>query len=263
MVPGHLQKPIKEHTNAQPSCCCKLLDVHCKTPHASSQLEKQKLANPAVESPAPACLACTCCCGQRWSQGRSCLPCLYCAASLAFLLLCLAAALRIAARALAPARQRPKAGRLPPSLQTLSAGLLQREQEPGVTASRRCSLQLACGAVRGGRTSRPARLETAPAAAAGWCVHFLQERTEKGQKGKRKSSSKTTLIDSNQEPRRAQESRASVPFESQYKSSKIHGKFLNLGEKREGERKTERGRKGGDPGGRRAPLFLLSKSPSK
>jgi len=176
---------------------------------------------------------------------------------------CLAAALRIAARALAPARQRPKAGRLPPSLQTLSAGLLQREQEPGVTAYRRCSLQLACGAVRGGRTSRPARLETAPAAAAGWCVHFLQERTEKGQKGKRKSSSKTTLIDSNQEPRRAQESRASVPFESQYKSSKIHGKFLNLGEKREGERKTERGRKGGDPGGRRAPLFLLTKSPSK
>ena len=87
MVPGHLQKPIKEHTNAQPSCCCKLLDVHCKTPHASSQLEKQKLANPAVESPAPACLACTCCCGQRWSQCRSCLPCLYCAASLAFLLL--------------------------------------------------------------------------------------------------------------------------------------------------------------------------------
>jgi len=136
MVPGHLQKSIKEHTNAQPSCCCKLLDVHCKTPHASSQLEKQKLANPAVESPAPACLACTCCCGQRWSQGRSCLPCLYCAASLAFLLLCLAAALRIAARALAPARQRPKAG--PPASKPADA---ERRPAPARARARRHRLQ--------------------------------------------------------------------------------------------------------------------------
>jgi len=37
-------------------------------------------------------------------------------------------------------------------------------------------------------------------------------------------------------PRRAQERRASIPFESQYKSSRIHGKFLNLGEEREGEK---------------------------
>ena len=49
-------------------------------------------------------------------------------------------------------------------------------------------------------------------------------------------------------PRRAQERRASIPFESQYKSSRIHGKFLNLGEEREGEKEEAEKAKGGGDG---------------
>ena len=52
-------KPIKKHTNAQPSSCCRLLVACCKNPQASRELKRLKLANSAVESPAPACLDCS------------------------------------------------------------------------------------------------------------------------------------------------------------------------------------------------------------
>ena len=45
-------KPIKKHTNAQPSSCCRLLVACCKNPQASRELKRLKLANLGVESPA-------------------------------------------------------------------------------------------------------------------------------------------------------------------------------------------------------------------
>jgi len=41
----------------------------------------------------------------------------------------------------------------------------------------------------------------------------------------------------NQTPRRAQEDKASIPFQSQYKNSMIHGNFLTL-QRRKKEKKT-------------------------
>jgi hypothetical protein len=62
----------------------------------------------------------------------------------------------------------------------------------------------------------------------------------------------------NQTPRRAQEDKASIPFQSQYKNSMIHGDFLTLErkEKRRGEgtRRTKETKKGG----RREHLGSLS-----
>jgi len=49
-------KPIKKHTNAQTSSCCRLLVACCKNPQASRELKSLKLANSTVESPALACL---------------------------------------------------------------------------------------------------------------------------------------------------------------------------------------------------------------
>jgi len=40
--PGVPAKPIKKHTNAQPSSCCRLLVACCKNPQASRELKKAK-----------------------------------------------------------------------------------------------------------------------------------------------------------------------------------------------------------------------------
>ena len=42
LVPGHLQKPIKEHTNAQASSCCNLLDVCSNNLQVLRQLKRQE-----------------------------------------------------------------------------------------------------------------------------------------------------------------------------------------------------------------------------
>ena len=62
----------------------------------------------------------------------------------------------------------------------------------------------------------------------------------------------------NQTPRRAQEDKASIPFQSQYKNSMIHGNFLTLERRKNGKKN----KNGGEDKGRRELVEQRSWLPS-